>query len=263
MKPTILMLFISLLLYSKCIVAQPLKILTVDEAPANYKAPNGQAKGYVTDIVKAMQLYLGVSHIDIDFAPEARSLNILSNQPNVIFFSLSRTKHRESKYHWVGKVMEKSWWVYTLPTNATKLTHVDDLRKLSAIGVVRGDIREEWLVNKGFTNLQSVTHHKQNLNMLLKSRIPAIVYSPYGMTAMLEELNLSMNKVKMSFLLNRSPVYIVMSKGTSQYTVEQWQNAFAALKQNGTLKLISEKWQGRISEAFMLLPKIKDDILIL
>ncbi len=55
----------------------------------------------------------------------------------------------------------KSWILYQRSMNPKPVRSLDEARALSSIGVVRGDIREEWLLAQGFTNLQASASHAQ------------------------------------------------------------------------------------------------------
>ncbi|MDO6719260.1 transporter substrate-binding domain-containing protein [Psychrosphaera sp. 1_MG-2023] len=268
----LILFFATLTLWASSSVAvQRVRIITVEEAPANYLNSSGQADGYVTDIINAMQLNIQSQSnlltenqhaVAIEFVPEARSLSILQSDKNVVMFSISKTKSRQNQYLWIGKVMKKAWQVYSLPDTQIEISDINSLRQLDAIGVVRGDIREEWLIEKGFSNLQSVTHHAQNLQMLLRGRVPVIIHEPLGILSNLQAIDQGIEIVKPTYLLNTSSVYIVMSASSDPEIFNQWRNAYLSIKQDGTLKEISLKWQSKIYAELSVLPEIKDDVLV-
>lgn len=242
-------------------LTQELKILTVDEPPVSYINQDNQADGYIIAIVNALQKSLD-TEVEMVFVPEARALNIMANQANVMLLGISRTPAREQHFIWVAPLMFKKWQVYTLAQSAIEIKNIDDLRALSSIGVVRGDVREEWLVNKNFKNLNSVTLHKQNMQMLGLGRVNAIVYDKQGLIYQASDLGLELSDFKAVFTLNMAPVYIVMSIGSSTSLVEQWQAAFATLVANGELRAISEVWQARLMHKYQIQSEIQDNILV-
>jgi len=243
------------------VYSHELRILTVNEPPANYLNEAGIAEGYVIDIVKKLQQEIG-NKSKIEFVPEARALNILSTRNDAIFFSLSKTKFRENKYTWLGKVMSKKWHVYALKASTLAVENINQLQKLPVLGVVRGDVREEWLVNRQFTNLHSVTNHRQNVLRLLNSRIPAFVYEKQGLLHICKELNIDANLFKVIHTINIAPVYIVMSKGISPDILNLWQSTFNKLLTNGDIEEISRHWQSKLWNEFKITSDISNGILI-
>lgn len=71
-------------------------------------AKDGAARGYVADLAKlvidrvAEETALTTTAIEI--VPWRRAIKIATESPNVLMFSLSRTKKREDKFIWVGEV---------------------------------------------------------------------------------------------------------------------------------------------------------------
>ena len=238
-----------------------LKILAVDEPPAAYSNMQGNADGYVVDIVKAMQKRLN-NNTKILFIPEARALNIMAAEPNTVLLSISRTPSREANFNWIAKVMEKRWEVYTLASENIQIESLQDLKRLNSIGVVRGDVREEWLINKNFKNLNSVTQHKQNVQMLELGRVDAIVYEMQGLAYQTNALGLNQGDFKSVFTLNQSSVYIVLSKKSSSQLIDSWQLAFSQIIDSGELRSIAVRWQSILSNQFNIDSQIVNDILI-
>lgn len=242
-------------------IAQEVKIFAVDEPPAAYINEYNSQDGYVLDIVKAMQEALN-DKTKIIFLPEGRALNILAKQPNSILMSISRTQAREQQYVWIGQVMSKTWRVYTLADSNIKINTLDELRSLSSIGVVRGDVREEWLINKGFNNLNSVTLHKQNIHMLNLARVDAIVYENQGLAFQSASLGIALSDFKSVLTLNEAPVYIVMSIKSSKKQIEEWQTAFQIIEDNGKLQDIAQHWQTKLTQKYNISSDIRNNILV-
>ena len=242
--------------------AQNFRIITVDEPPASFVNAQGEVDGYVTDIVKLMQKKMGDSS-KIEVVPEVRALNVANHTANVLFFSFSRTTGREHNYHWLGLVSKKRWHLFTLQSSPLKVEQLSDLHSIGTIGVVRGDVREEWLKAEGFNNLYSVTQHKQSVQLLLKKRVDAIAYETQGLAYISQSLKLDRGVFKSAYVLNESDVYIAMSKqGTNQALLAKWQDAFNAIKLSGELLSISLKWQEKILQDYGLTVSVEDDILV-
>lgn len=238
---------------------QSLQVIGVDEPPASYLNDNGQAEGYVVDIVKALLIELKLE-ANIQISPEARVLNIAKNNANIILFSFSRTAFRENSYHWIGKVLTKKWQVFSLANNDLKIHSLQDLKQVNNVGVVRGDVREEWLINRGFNNLYSVTYPSQNVRLLAKGRLPVIVYEQQGLSFICRKLGIE-NHFKSIFTVHQSDVYLLMSKRTSLAMVNRVTHAFNQLKQNGTLREISERWHTKLALLYPEMLSVEESIL--
>lgn len=227
--------------------AKETKVFAVEEPPAAYINENLDQDGYVLDIFKAMQARTGLTS-RVMFIPEARALNILAEEPNCMLMSISRTPARESRYIWIAHVMSKKWEVYTLTRSHMRIDSINALMALPSIGVVRGDIREEWLIGLNFSNLNSVTQHRQNIEMLKLGRVNAIVYEQQGLIYQAKALGLHPEQFKSVFTLNQAPVYIVMSLNSDPQLVALWQEAFVAIVNNGQLHMIAERWQRQLQQ---------------
>jgi ABC-type amino acid transport substrate-binding protein len=142
------------------------------------------------------------------------------------------------------------------------ISSLEQMKKLSKIGLVRGDVREEWLLEQNFTNLHSVTQHSQNIERLLMGRVPVIVYEKQGLYYLCKKLNIDVSLFKPVYAINESKVFIVMSKKTSPEKVKIWKEAFLQLKTEGEIKRISLVWQAKLRKEFNIESKISQEILV-
>lgn len=225
----------------------PLRLITVDEQPANFRQADGSLGGFVFDMVQALQRELN-DQSRVEVMPEGRALLTAQQEHNVLLFSFSRTPEREQSFHWLLPVLKKRWQIYVHPQSQLKLRTLADLRKLSAIGVVRGDVRESYLMQQGFTNLVAVTTHQQNLQMLQNDRVQAIVDDSIELAYAIREQTTSQIMPKLAMTLRTSTVYIMIRKTADPQEVSRWQQAVEALRLNGELEQIAVAWQQRIEQ---------------
>jgi ABC-type amino acid transport substrate-binding protein len=125
--------------------------------------------------------------------------------------------------------------------NPNPIRSLDEARALSSIGVVRGDIREEWLLAQGFTNLQASASHAQNLAQLHSGRLDAIAFEPQGLQYLTRERGQSLSAYRPSLQLHSSEIWLLMSRQTPAAEVARWQQAAEQLQQNGTLAAIASQ----------------------
>lgn len=239
---TLLMLICSL---AQAASLEP-RIITVEEPPASFVLPDGQPDGFVVDIVKALQRELK-DNTPIEMLPEGRAMLTAQQEPNVLLFSFSRTAERENLYHWLLPVLQKSWQIYLPAQSRLQLNSLADLRKLNAIGVVRGDVRETYLIQQGFTNLVAVTSHQQNLQMLNSGRVDAIAGDSLELTYQIKQSQQA-TPLKLALTLRSSNVYLIMPKNADAGLAARWQQAAKVLQQSGELEQIAVHWQQRIQQ---------------
>lgn len=237
-----------LLVASPCAVAdERLRIITVEEPPASFMLPGGQMDGFVVDVVKALQRQLNDQN-PLELMPEGRAMLTAQQESNVLLFSFSRTPEREAAFHWLLPVLTKRWQIYLPHQSTLQLKNLADLRQLSSIGVVRGDVRESYLIQLGFTNLVAVTSHQQNLQMLHTGRVQAIIADSLELAYLLRQHTEQHTAPKLSMTLRSSHVYLVMPKTADPDLVAHWQQAAKVLQQRGELEQIAVQWQQRIQQ---------------
>ena len=240
--------------------ARPIQILTVIEPPASYLNSHGELSGYATELVQALQKQLQ-NRSDIQIMPESRVLLTAARQPNVLLFGFSRTQDREQKYHWIMPLLRKRWVVYVHKDSPLQINNLDELRNLESIGVVRGDVREEWLTAQGFTNLHSSASHAQNLARLRSGRLTAIAYEPQGMQYLLKETGHQPDEFKPVLHFHSSEVWLLMSHHTHSSEVQRWQTAAEQLKSSGRQLKIAKHWQQRLWQTEQIQSTVQQDLL--
>ncbi len=227
------------------------RIITVEEPPASFPQTNGQLDGFVVDLVKALQRQLN-DESPIEMMPEGRAMLTAQQNANVLLFSFSRTAEREQQYHWILPVLRKQWQIYLPPQSRQQLRSLSDLRKLHAIGVVRGDVREAYLIQQGLTNLVAVTSHQQNLQMLQTGRVAAIAGDSLELAYQVRQQTHPLVAPKLALTIRSSDAYLMMPKSADTSLVRRWQQAAQALQQSGELELIAVQWQQRIQQELQL-----------
>lgn len=224
----------------------PLRIITVDEPPANYLVDN-VLQGYATDIVRAtlQQLHLNPT---IEVLPEDQALHIADTRPNVLLFTFSRTPERENRYVWLLPVLRKRWQLFLPVGQLQKIRTLDDMPSLQKIGVVRGDVREQYLQQRRLTNLVTASSPKQALFMLQQQQLDAFASSQMEVDMLWQHLDLPGVKPAAALSFGHSDAYLLFSTGTDPALVAQWQKALSQLRVQGTLRKIALAWQDKLTQ---------------
>lgn len=236
------------------------QIITVLEPPSSYLDSHGQLTGYATDIVRALQKIAGDS-TDIQLMPESRALLTAARQTNVLLYGFSRTPDRENDYHWIMPLARKKWVLYMRSDDPQQLNNINDARALETIGVVRGDVREEWLRAQGFTNLQSSSSHVQNLARLTSRRLNAIAFEPQGMQYLTRETGVRPEDYRAALHFFDTEVWLLMSRQSTASEVSRWQQAAQQLQQSGQLEEIAKSWQKRLAQNEKIQSSIEGQLL--
>lgn len=238
----------------------PLQIVTVIEPPASFINSHGELSGYATELVQALQKQAG-DRSGIHIMPESRALLTATRQPNVMLFGFSRTMDREQKYHWIMPLLRKRWVIYVHKNSTLKISNLDELRNLQSIGVVRGDVREEWLTAQGFTNLHSSASHAQNLARLRSGRLTAIAYEPQGMQYLLKETGQPLDEFKPVLHFHSSEVWLLMSLQTDSREVLRWQLAAEQFRLSGQQLALARYWQQRLWQTEQIQSTVQQELL--
>lgn len=228
----------------------PLRLITVDEAPANFVV-NGQLQGYATDIVQAIQQQLGDT-TSIEVLPEDQALHVADTRPNVLLFSFSRTHARENQYIWLLPVLRKKWQLF-MPMqrhggDTNRIRSESDFASLARLGVVRGDVREAYLKTLGLTNLVSASSPQQMLTLLQQNQLDAIISSQMEIDMLWNQFEFSGVKPAARLSFGHSDAYLLFSKDTDPALVAKWQKALSQLRQQGVLRKIAMRWQDKLTQ---------------
>lgn len=221
----------------------PLRIITVDEAPANFVV-DGQAQGYAVDLVRAIQQQLH-DNTRIEVLPEDQALHIASTRPNVLLFSFSRTRNREEHFIWLLPLLRKKWQLF-MPTPVASTPSID-LQRLPTIAVVRGDVREEQLRSSGLKNLVTASSTRQALELLQQQRVSALASSQMEIDLLWHQYEFPGSKPAAVLAFGYADSYLLFSKQTDPALLQQWQKAISQLRQQGLLRKTAIRWQAKLS----------------
>lgn len=225
--------------------AGEIPFLCVEEPPASYVDSRGRAAGFVVDIAREMQKRLGL-HDSITVLTEARAWEYALTNPDVILFSFSRLPDRENLFHWVVPVMHKSWVLYGRRSDSGAPTTIAAARNMR-VGAVRGDVRAEWLRRHGFTHIEEVATHEQNVRKLHAGRLDLIFYEQQGMVYACSKLQIDMQEFTAVLSPMSSTAWILLSKpGTSPILLEGLRKAAADLQAEGVFVRIADHWAASI-----------------
>lgn len=228
-------------LYSSSAICSNLTIYTEESPKAHFKDADGKITGYVYEFVLAMQKKMG-DKTPIQMVPWEKGYQLVSTKPNVALFSTTFTEERRPLFKWVGPVSESVWVLYAKTGSDIKLKSLEDAKRLKKIGTYKGDVREEFLKEKGFTNLDSVTEDSLNLKRLMENTIEVWVSSRDKAPFIAKQIGIPMESIQPVLKMVEKGLFIVFNVDTSDDIVDKWSGAYDALRSDGTMEAIYNKW---------------------
>ncbi|MBF0171306.1 MAG: transporter substrate-binding domain-containing protein [Nitrospinae bacterium] len=221
------------------LAAERFTILTEELPPFSY-TEQGKIAGMNVEIVRAV-----LKRLD---HPDTIAVNIWSRAYNLTLshkghglFSTIRTPERESLFKWVGPLQGDKTVFFARKGSGITLRTLDDARRVKSIGVYKDDMSEEFLLQNGFTNLDSVLDDSMNVRKLASGRIDLWCTGLASGLMIARRLGLS-DRIEEALVLVNDPFYIAFNRQTPDEEVARWQAALDAVKKSGEFDEIMAKY---------------------
>ncbi len=222
-------------------IPESLLIYTEDYPPLTFLNAWGELTGFGCDIVqeimKRNHIYNRITLSQWNIGYELALTN-----PNFCLFTMDRTPLRDTLFEWVGPLGTNATYFYTRNGSGITINSLEDARALSAVGTVSSWFSDQYLREQGFTNLISGGDPATMTEMLMHDQVDAFVCSGLTFMDILRSAGYSPDQVTPALRLMSSDFYIAFSLTTSKNMVDQWQQTFDGLKQDGTYDDIYAKW---------------------
>lgn len=218
-----------------------LQVITEQYPPISFRNSFGEITGYGSDVVyEIMKRNKCTSDVRLTLWSIGYELALYN--PNICLFTMDRTETRESLFQWVGPVGTNTTWFYTRAGSGITINSLEQARNLKTVGIISSWFSGQRLQELGFTNLVEGREPVLMAKKLMSGEVDAFVCSGVTFPDILRDAGYPYNQVVPSYSLMSSDYYIAFSTNTPKKTVDQWQSAFNAMKQDGTLAAISLKW---------------------
>ncbi|MCP3922938.1 MAG: amino acid ABC transporter substrate-binding protein [Desulfobacterales bacterium] len=213
----------------------------ISEYPPFCYTKDGKVTGFATEIVSEIMQRIGVYN-NISSLPWKRAYKYLSDRPDIILFTVTRTKAREELFKWVGPITISSLVFFAKKNSFIKINRMEEAKKLR-IGTVQGYSSEKFLIKEGFTNIDSVAgSEKSNPLKLMAGRID--LWATVDIVGIYNArlLGVDRKKMKAIYTIKKQPKYIAFSRQTDDLTIERWQKALNEIRKDGTFDRILSNW---------------------
>ena len=201
----------------------------------NFDNKNKISEQKVSGIVtQKIHHILSTSEIDytINTYPWARSYYLALNKPNVLIYSIYKTKQRTPHFEWFCPVHEKTPInIYKLKSNKSNISSLSTLGN-SIIGVLRSDNSHTFMLKNDFVeggNLIVSSSEENNIKNLLNKRIDAVIQSQESLIYRLQSTGFTIDDFEVGFELhqNKSTEHcMALSKSSSPEILSAVKQAF-------------------------------------
>lgn len=230
-----------LIVYSMNSHAESIRVVTETTAYSYMK--EGKVAGPATEVVELSLKKAGIVDYSINIYPWARSYDLALKEANVLIYLIARTPSRETDFKWVGELSRPQCFLLKLKERTDiKANKLEDTKHYS-IGVVRDDVRHQYLQKQKLTNLSISSQQSDSFRQLVNHQLDLIVLFDADMPRLCQQQSFDCNKLEKLFLLNElsNGIYMAFSKQTPDSLVKQTQDAFEKLKAEGLVKKIMER----------------------
>lgn len=223
---------------------QEIKVVTEYLEPYQIKKPDGGLGGFSTEVVEAL-FKLTKDQAKIQVMPWARAYEVALHEPNILIYSMARTKMREDKFHWVGALKEERLYFWGLKKNYTKTDYKVSALKSLKIAASRNSNTAQYLMAQDFSNIYQLANERQNMKMLFINRVDLILATQITIETRAKSLGYNFDELQrlneVAALNNK--LSIAFSLNTSPKLIKKYQLAFQQLVTDGQLEKLKEKWQ--------------------
>lgn len=231
---------ISICFFSTQLLANKLTVVTEELSFLQYWNES-KVEGYAVDIMNALS-ELAEEDIDIQIFPWARAYHIATHQPNVIIFSIARSKSREDSFIWGETLLDEPLYFWTLKSDKNLDSY--NMNGNDVFAASRNSIGLEYLTKNKMLNISVVNTKTQNLLLLYKKRVDFIISGELSIKHRVEDLNLDGSMlIKVPSQMNMSQkLYFAFSLGTEPSIIEKYKNAYESLVSSNKFVQIKNKW---------------------
>lgn len=226
---------IALLAASAALHAHAQAIKAVTEESSYTFVRGGKVAGPATEIVEATLKRAGLNDHKIGLYPWARAYDMALQEPNTLIFLIARTPAREAQFKWAGEFLRIEYHLYKLRSRKDVAVRNLQDAKAFAVGVMRDDVRQQYLQSRGFDKLVVSARNSDSLRMLVDGRVQLLPLPDTDMLRFCKEANIDPASLEKVMTLNEmtTGIYMAYSRGTPDDTVARTRQAFDQLKAEG------------------------------
>lgn len=220
--------------------AQTIHVVT-ENTPYTYMK-EGKVAGSATEVVELTLKRAGLIDYRINLYPWARSYDMALKTPNVLIYLIARTTARERQFHWAGEIMKIQYHLYRLKQSPLPISDLESAKRFS-VGVMRDDVRHQYLKAKGFERLVISAQSVDNFRKLLSGQVDLVPLTTDDASSLCKETRFDCAGLERVMTLDEAStgLYMAYSRATSDEVVARTRSAFDKLKAEGHVKRIMDR----------------------
>jgi polar amino acid transport system substrate-binding protein len=211
-------------------------IQAVTETSAFTYAQNGKVGGPASQIVQTTLQRAGLNN-RFALYPWARAYDMALQEPNVLIYLIARTPAREAQFKWAGEFMRIEYHFYKLRDQAQIVVRNLQDAKNYTVGVMRDDVRHEYLQSQGFTKLVVSAQYNENFKKLINRQVQLLPMPEQDTQLLCAEAHFDCAGLEKVYTLDALSVglYMAYSNATADDVVARTRAEFNKLKADGTV----------------------------
>ena len=218
-----------------------IRIITENFPPYNTLDMDGVVAGQSTEIVKEI-LQRQNQSASIEVLPWAEGYLITQTEPNVALYSTGRSGERENLFLWVGPIGSIDFMLYAKNGSGISVPSLEAAKKAGTIGVVRDDVRHQFLNSENVTNLYLCNEDAECARKLTEGTIQLWLGSSSAADAA-RLAGIDPAAFSPAYLMKKTELYIAFNKNTPASAVMTWQATLDAMKKDGTYDQILGRYR--------------------
>lgn len=212
-------------------------IETVTEDTSYSFLEDGKVSGVASEIAEQMLQLAGLDDYHMGLYPWARAYDMAQLQANVLIYPMMRTPAREARFKWVGELAHITPQFYKLREDKTLVVgNLDDARRYT-VGVIRDDVRQQYLQAHAFTRMVVSANNAENFRKLLNHQVQLVALPEREARQQCALANVAYDVLEPVYSLDDlgAGLYFAYSLQTPDEIVARTRAAFAQLKAGGGL----------------------------
>ena len=163
-------------------------------------------------------------------------------EPSVLIFLIARTPAREQQFRWAGEIMKIQYHLYRLKSRKLDISTLESA-KAYTIGVMRDDVRQQYLRSKGFERLVVSAQPLDNFRKLLRGQVDLVPLTTGDAGLLCQQAPFDCAGLERVLTLDEASagLYMAYSLQTPPDVVQRTQQAFDRLKAEGVVQRIMER----------------------
>ncbi|MDO8872025.1 MAG: transporter substrate-binding domain-containing protein [Methanoregula sp.] len=218
-----------------------LRIITEEFPPFNYAGPDGTVAGQSTDVVNGILTRLD-QKAAIGILPWSEGYELARTGPRLALYSTGRTSERENLFRWVGPVASFEYMLYAKNGTNLQINSLEAAKKVRSIGVVKDDVRHQFLLENRFGNIATCSSDAGCLRSLMDGSTDLWLGSSASAVDIARNVGIDPSAFRAVYPVRTVDMYIAFSTDTPDSVIKNWQDALDAMKRDGTFDAIRKKY---------------------